>query len=258
MTGPPLYEEKGRTGDNLGRPDQVTSNAVIAQTKKADNGICRVCSIPGCGKPHIARGLCDRHYRRWKRHGNPLGGRILGETWRFLREVVLPYAGDKCLIWPYSRTVKGYRQIGRNQIVSRLACERVHGPAPSPQHQAAHNCGNGHLGCVNPRHLSWKTVKENHADKIVHGTALIGERNPAARLTIELVRRIRALKGTMTHQEIGARFGVSRTRISMILTGKSWAWLGARERANQLPQCSSPSTAPDEPIPELRRSEPVR
>lgn len=33
----------------------------------------RSCSVPGCGKPHYARGYCNPHYQRWKKHGDPLG-----------------------------------------------------------------------------------------------------------------------------------------------------------------------------------------
>lgn len=29
------------------------------------------CTIPWCHKPRVARGLCDRHYSRWRTHGNP-------------------------------------------------------------------------------------------------------------------------------------------------------------------------------------------
>lgn len=30
------------------------------------------CSVDGCERRHIAHGLCDTHYRRWKKHGNAL------------------------------------------------------------------------------------------------------------------------------------------------------------------------------------------
>lgn len=32
----------------------------------------RFCSIEGCKKPHLARGYCTTHYGRWKKHGDPL------------------------------------------------------------------------------------------------------------------------------------------------------------------------------------------
>lgn len=58
----------------------------------------RLCSIPGCGKPHDARGWCKNHYGRWSRYGDPLAGRIPpnGEPYRFLVEEILPYRGDEC------------------------------------------------------------------------------------------------------------------------------------------------------------------
>ena len=30
----------------------------------------RICEIPGCGRRHEARGLCESHYARWKRTGD--------------------------------------------------------------------------------------------------------------------------------------------------------------------------------------------
>lgn len=30
------------------------------------------CSIPECGRPTLARGWCEAHYRRWRKHGDPL------------------------------------------------------------------------------------------------------------------------------------------------------------------------------------------
>lgn len=29
------------------------------------------CEVAGCGRPHEAKGLCDTHYQRWQRHGDP-------------------------------------------------------------------------------------------------------------------------------------------------------------------------------------------
>ena len=30
----------------------------------------RVCAVAGCGRPHAARGWCNRHYQRWLRWGS--------------------------------------------------------------------------------------------------------------------------------------------------------------------------------------------
>jgi hypothetical protein len=35
----------------------------------------RGCEVPRCDKLHLAKGLCARHYKRWRRHGHPGGGR---------------------------------------------------------------------------------------------------------------------------------------------------------------------------------------
>lgn len=183
----------------------------------------KTCSI--CAKPVKARGWCAAHLHRWERHGDPLGGgTATGEPGRFYRDVVLQNKGDDCLLWPYSRR-SGYGQLykdGRNHVVSRLACEDVYGPPPTPHHEAAHSCGNGSLGCVNPRHLAWKTPVENHADKLVHGTRSRGEKHGAAKLTEADVVQIRSMRGTRSLREIATQFGVSRSAVSLIHLGKNW------------------------------------
>jgi hypothetical protein len=34
-----------------------------------------ICAIEGCGRPYRSLGWCHGHYERWRRHGDPLGGR---------------------------------------------------------------------------------------------------------------------------------------------------------------------------------------
>lgn len=41
----------------------------------------RTCSIPGCGRSVLARGWCNRHYCRWREHGDPLAGRPRAGAW---------------------------------------------------------------------------------------------------------------------------------------------------------------------------------
>lgn len=30
----------------------------------------RICTVTGCGRKHVARGFCNRHYLRWQHHGS--------------------------------------------------------------------------------------------------------------------------------------------------------------------------------------------
>lgn len=136
----------------------------------------RICSIDGCGKTVHGQGFCNRHYLRFKRHGTPLGGGTsLGEPLLFLQSI-LKTSAVECIPWPFGRIANGYPNLNGTYAHRRI-CEMTHGPAPSGRHHAAHSCGNGHLACVNPNHISWKTPKENEADKLIHGTHKFGIKN---------------------------------------------------------------------------------
>lgn len=189
----------------------------------------KLCSISGCGKPHNAKGYCGAHYWRLRKHGDPMGGRTPeGEGLRFIHEVALHHTGEECLTWPLGKNNKGYGSVwvdGKNVIVSRYVCELAHGEPPTTEHQAAHSCGKGHLGCIAPGHLDWKTNAGNQADRLEHGTHNRGERNYGAKLTEPEAREILAMKGKETQLTLAERFGVDQSSISLIHAGRSWAWL---------------------------------
>ena len=197
----------------------------------------RSCSIPDCGKPakYKKTGWCSMHYMRLRTHGDPLKtiGTSIGEPKRFYREVIIQHEDDDCLTWPFSRNRSGYAKMwrdGKMELVHRFLCAEINGLPPTPKHEAAHSCGNGHLGCVTKRHLSWKTRKENQADRLAHGTHSRGERSCRAKLTDEQAREILSLKGRVSSQELSRRFGVKSNTISQIHTGKTWGWLSEGER----------------------------
>lgn len=184
------------------------------------------CSVDGCSDTARTKGLCSAHYRRLWRHGDPQSGCASkgGPLAWMLAHV--SHRGAECLHWPYGKLKSGYpalRYEGRTITASRLMCMLVHGQPPTRRHQAAHSCGNGHGGCVNPTHLSWKTPLENHADKVVHGTTLRGEKSPNVKLSRDQVREIERLVGTMSDRQIGARFGVSGGTVRRIRIGEHWA-----------------------------------
>ena len=135
----------------------------------------------------------------------------------FLEEVVFTYEGDECLVWPYGKNSAGYGSLP-DGLVTRMACEIENGPPPTDKHQAAHTCGKGHEGCCARKHLVWKTHKENHADRKLHGTNLPGN----TRLTEREIEYAKQMKGKMTQQKIADELKVSRGHVGLILQGKRW------------------------------------
>jgi hypothetical protein len=190
----------------------------------------KVCVVDGCGNPTgqsgTARGMCRSHYKRWRRHGDPkAGGTPMGARIAWI-EQNKSHNGSECLIWPFSRTASGYGQFKvrrRSTLASREMCRAAHGNPPSPDYQAAHSCGNGHMGCVNPKHLRWATPKDNTAERFEHGTVPLGEKHPNAKLTAADVTQIREASGTQV--EIAERFGIARQTVGKIKRGFAWAWL---------------------------------
>jgi len=93
-------------------------------------------------------------------------------------ETALTQETDECIIWPFTNHTNGYPSIGHGRHVNRVVCERAYGKPPSLKHQAAHSCGV--KLCINKRHVRWATRAENEADKLKHGTSLLG-RTPGNR-----------------------------------------------------------------------------
>ena len=138
---------------------------------------------------------------------------------------------DKCILWPFAKSALGYAVFGKQRgavnssIVSRVACAEKHGMPPTPEHEAAHICGNGSLGCINHRHLAWKTSKENKADTLDHGTRNFGERNGRSKLDQKSVSLIRSLAATTSQRVVAKKFGIDQSTVSDIMRGKRWGWM---------------------------------
>lgn len=146
-----------------------------------------------------------------------------------LAALALTFAESDCLIWPNKTPKRPMISIGSglNRVampVARWICEQTHGPAPSIAHQAAHNCGN--MFCVNPRHIEWKTCKQNHADRDDHGRTSKGDRHPKARITSEIARDIKArLDSGQKVSAIVKDLNINRDIVADIKRGKTWSWL---------------------------------
>lgn len=214
-------------GTGVSAPIPALTKMPVKEAIMANRGLC---SVDGCGKPaNGKRGMCNAHYLRWYRHGDPLGGLARagwGEPSAWLR-LHVSHSGEECLIWPFARGRDGRGRIQREASpqAHRAMCILAHGEPPTGRHEAAHSCGMGHEGCVNPQHLYWALPVENAADRWKHGTQVHGEASRCAKLTRHDVKAIRALRGAATHAEIGDRFGVHGETIGDIYRGKSWTWL---------------------------------
>lgn len=191
-----------------------------------------LCVVSGCHRQQQVRSMCNGHYRRWLRHGDPTKGQrsVRGDAEHFVREIALRHTGNACLIWPFRRDRYGYARMGRSTIVSRYVCTLAHGNPPTTAHEAAHSCGNGHLGCVHPGHLSWKTTSSNQMDRLRHGTDHRGSKHGMAKLTEHQVLAIWQLKGSQSQQSVADKFGISRQQVSRIHRGEDWSWLTKGQR----------------------------
>jgi hypothetical protein len=185
------------------------------------------CIIDGCLNIVIGNGLYRHHYDLKRRHGDPM---IIGKVEKkqqqlaFIDRAVL-CKDDQCLLWPYGNG--GYVRIWnktkkRRHTVSRIVCEKIHGPPPTEAHEAAHSCGKGHLGCINGSHLRWDTHKGNMADMLIHDTVQHGERNKLSQLTAKQIIQIREMRYNYTNVQLSKIFGVSQVTISLIINNKRW------------------------------------
>jgi hypothetical protein len=128
---------------------------------------------------------------------------------------------------------KGYRSVsltanGRRvkRAVQRLVAEAFIGPRPDGCVVRHRDGDNTHNAATN---LRYGTPAENEADKREHGTTLLGERHPAAKLNEEQVRAIRArcVLGSIKDgaSAIARELGVSHELVIKISRRQLWTHL---------------------------------
>ena len=191
------------------------------------------CTVDGCSEKAYGRSLCRRHYARVRRRGTTdISGAKPGSVWAFI-ERAASHEGDACLTWPFSINKYGRGYLTRcckTLLAHRVICEMAHGAPPFPKAHAAHFCGKGHEGCVNPRHMRWATAKENAADKIAHGTAPRGVNNGHAKLTTAQARQVKArIRAGETDASIAAGLPVGADAVRAIRSGRNWRWLDEQD-----------------------------
>lgn len=183
----------------------------------------RTCSIAGCGRRHLAKGFCGRHYQRVWKHGDV--ARVRETTPAASRFWSHVERHDGCWLWTgFVDRGTGYGKFnadGETPVQAhRFAYALVNGEIP-PGLYVCHRCDNRR--CVNPAHLFLGTAKDNMRDASAKGRIARGSRQGRARLHVADVFEIRASR--LSDSRLAARFGVSRSAVYYARSGRSWAWL---------------------------------
>ena len=181
-----------------------------------------ICGVDGCDNVALARGYCGSHYRRLRLYGAPLADSPSRTAQLAFVESVVSSPPGECVIWPFSKTAQGYGEVrreGRRWLAHRLTLALHSGGEPKGM-RACHGPCHNRL-CVNPTHLSWQTGKQNSMDRDRDGTMFRGERSFSARLTEADVRKIRA--SNESSHRLSEIFPMAASTIRQIRSGRSWA-----------------------------------
>jgi hypothetical protein len=142
---------------------------------------------------------------------------VSGQTRRYRARIIAPTSNQ------YGHLKVPLRiAVGKPKMfyVHALVAAAFIGPRPSGM-EVAHNDGNPANNRID--NLRYATPTQNQADKRIHGTHGAGEAHPAALLSEADVQAIRGkLAAGIPQKALAAEYGVARTTISAISTGRSW------------------------------------
>ncbi len=145
-----------------------------------------------------------------------------------------------CIVWTGYLNV-GYGRIrrgGKKELVHRVVWEEAHGPIPDGLIVRHAVCDN--RACVNLEHLALGTHADNMKDMVEHGRSAKGDKiflrqhperaarpgaqNGMSKLTARDVLEMRRLRSEgMKLSDLAQKFGVVKSAVSAICSGKRWA-----------------------------------
>jgi len=128
----------------------------------------------------------------------------------------------ECWEWRGRTRKRGYGEMSHKGVPTaahRFSLSLVVGPLEDPSIVVRHKCDNPR--CVNPNHLETGTHQENMADRQIRDRTARGEQNGRAKVTPDIVRKIRA--DTRSAVEIAPEYGLTDTAVRYIKRRVTWA-----------------------------------
>lgn len=125
---------------------------------------CEPCFVGDCDRSTVARGMCLKHYKRWKRHGDGSHREVYDRPENAFAART-EWQGD-CLVWTGHINHGGYGVMtidNKPTKVHRYAWEREHGKIPEGLEIDHNVCYN--RACCNVKHLKIATSGQNGSNR---------------------------------------------------------------------------------------------
>lgn len=127
----------------------------------------RKCEQPGCINNHLARGMCNLHYRRFHRSGTFHHAKDETALQRLYRLTPIR-PSNACWVWRGRLNDGGYGTLGfagKHYLAHRLSYQEHIGEL-TPNLAVHHKCHN--RKCINPEHLIEVTKAVNNIEALAY------------------------------------------------------------------------------------------